>query len=184
MLGRARERLAPLISRLPGRRRRSGPEQAGEGTRAEPGAPAGEIPGDGSFPGFAPPPTLQERVRGALASLADGARRNPRVLAVSAGALLAAALSVAAVAAAFRPPKPVAPPRISGAAALEILRSLPVPRIDPLAEETPLDRPRKDRYTEVDVARLWIDLGTLPTEELRERNRGELRNILSAMEKP
>lgn len=76
-------------------------------------------------------------------------------------------------------------PRLSSnSSARELLSRIPVPRTDPLAEESTLDRPRKARYTETDVAQGWLDLGRLPTDELQKKNRAELETLLSAMEKP
>jgi len=92
-------------------------------------------------------------------------------------------VAVLAVALVQRPPKPVVPAVSVSPEALSILRRIPVPRPDPLAGESALDRPRKDRYTEEEVDRMWLDLGLLPVDALRERNEAELEALLSAMEK-
>jgi|GEM_PF-6513387 len=136
------------------------------------------------FPGFAPPPSLGDRIRGAAESLVERFRDNPRAIFVAGGVLLGLAIFLLVVALALRPPKPMLSSVSASPAAVELLRRIPVPRKDPRAEESALDRPRKDRYTEEDIDRMWLDLGLLPTEGLRERNRAELRKLLSAMERP
>lgn len=125
-----------------------------------------------------------DRVRKASsAGLVEQVRGNPRALLAAGVGLLCVGLVVLAAALTLRPPKPVVPAVSMSPEALSILRRIPVPRLDPLAEESSLDRPRKDRYTEEDVARMWRDLGLLPVEDLRERNRAELRDLFSALEK-
>lgn len=135
------------------------------------------------FPGFAPPPSPADRVRASATALAERVRGNPQALLAAGSGLAVLALILLSVALLRRPPKPVAPGPSVSPEVQEILRRIPVPRPDPLAEESGLDRPRKDRYTEEEAARLWLDLGLLPTEDLRERNRAELQELLSAMEK-
>jgi len=139
---------------------------------------------EGGFPGFSPEPGFKEKIRGTLDASVGRIRENPRIIAAAAGGLLVLSLAIIGLAFAFRPPKPVDAPRPGDAAALDILRRIPVPRIDPLSEDSWLDRPGKGRYTEAEIAERWLDLGLLPTEELREKNEAELRSILSIREKP
>ena len=147
------------------------------------GSPMEADSGSSRFPGFSPPPSPADRIRASASALADRVRDNPGVLLAATGSLAFLALVLLAFALIQRPPKPVTPSVVVSPKALEILRKIPVPRPDPLAEESALDRPRKDRYTEEEAARMWLDLGLIPTDALRERNRAELQTLLSAMEK-
>lgn len=143
-----------------------------------------ETSGASGFPGFAPPPSPGDRIRGTAEYLVELVRGKPRAILAAGGVLLGLSIFLLAVALALRPPKPMLPSVSASPAAVDLLRRIPVPRKDPRAEESALDRPRKDRYTEEDIDRMWLDLGLLPTEGLRERNRAELGNLLSAMERP
>lgn len=175
----ARAWAAACAARLRRMLRRPGARDAA----VPPGEDAEARSADG-FPGFAPPPSLGDRIAGRLNLLSDKLRRNPRSAAI-AGVCLAGACAIALVLAlASRPPKPITPERLSDPAAAELLRLIPVPLVDPLEQGLALDRPRKDRYTDADVAGKWLDLSELPTAELEEKNRAELSSILSAMEKP
>lgn len=187
VLDTARARAASCVAKLRRALRRPDTDSGGlPGTRdasAPPGEDAEARSGD-DFPGFAPPPSLGDRIAGRLSLLSEKLRKKPRSAAI-AGVCLAAACAVAlALALASRPPKPITPERLSDPAAAELLRLIPVPLVDPLEQGLALDRPRKDRYTDADVAGKWMDLSALPTAELEEKNRAELSSILSAMEKP
>ena len=191
LVDRARKAAAFLASQLGASVRRGGAPGPGlpPDFHRQTSGPSGEHetaenPDESAFPGFEPPPGPGDRFRALGEALVERARNNPRALWIAAGGLLALALVLLTVSLALRPPRPVAPSFSASQEALEILRRIPVPREDPLSAETALDRPRKDRYTEEDIARTWLDLGRLPMEELRERNRAELRNLLSAMERP
>jgi hypothetical protein len=196
LVDRVRKAVPALASRL-GRKARSA-SASGSGGQVPPGAEAAgedglaELLGVASsadasapadFPGFAPPPSLGDRVRASAAGIAERVRGNPRALLAATGSLAGLALVLLAVALILRPPKPVVPALSVSPEALSILRRIPVPRPDPLAGESALDRPRKDRYTEEEVGRMWLDLGLLPVDALRERNKAELEALLSAMEK-
>jgi len=182
-----RQTLSSLISRLrKGNRvsRLSRTDEVAPASSAEPAFLGPDNVPNVDFPGFAPAPSFKDRLRSALAAIVERARNNPRIILAASGGLLVISLVIIAVAFAFRPPKPVTPSRLTDTGALDILRLIPVPQVDPLTEESQLDRPRKDRYTEAEVAEHWLDLGQLPTEELREKNLAELRILLAAREKP
>lgn len=197
LVARARKLVSALASRLGGKGRNSAHPGSGDGSLAAvadgseedglaellAGSSAAGSTAPSEFPGFAPLPSPGERLRASAAGLAERIRGNPRALLAATGSLAFLALVLLAVALILRPPKPVLPASSVSPEALSILRRIPVPRPDPLAPESALDRPRKDRYTEEDVARMWLDLGLLPTDALEERNRTELRDLLSAMEK-
>ncbi len=202
-IDRVRKASSALAGRAGSLVRRSGSRKSGAAPASRnpsgPGAPApgepdglddllsGSVPespgAEDGFPGFAPAPGLGDRVRASTEALAGRIRGNPRALLAAGGGLLALGLALLAVSAILRPPRPVTPAPSVPAEALGILRRIPVPRLDPLEEESSLDRPRKDRYTEEDVVRMWRDLGLLPVEDLRDRNRAELRDLFSALEK-
>lgn len=197
LVARARKLVSALASRLGGKGRNSAPPGSGDGSFTAVadgsgedglaellgGTPSADASAPSGFPGFAPLPSPGERLRAFAADLAERIRGNPRALLAATGSLAFLALVLLAAALILRPPKPVLPASSVSPEALSILRRIPVPRPDPLAPESALDRPRKDRYTEEDVARMWLDLGLLPTDALEERNRAELRDLLSAMEK-
>lgn len=185
LVDRVRKIVSALASRPGGKGRLSAPSGAdadGEDGLSELlGGPSASAPSE--FPGFAPPPSLGDRIRSSAADLAGRVRGNPRALLAAGAGLLCVGVAVLAVALVQRPPKPVVPAVSVSPEALSILRRIPVPRPDPLAGESALDRPRKDRYTEEEVDRMWLDLGLLPVDALRERNEAELEALLSAMEK-
>ncbi len=195
LLDRARKAASALAARAGRLARRAAPFESGPSSTGSDGAgedgiadlldgSRAETSGAPDFPGFAPPPSMGDRIRGTAESLVERVRGNPRAILAAGGVLLGLAICILAAALALRPPKPVLPSVSAAPGAADLLRRIPVPRKDPRAEESALDRPRKDRYTEEDIDRMWLDLGLLPTEGLRERNRAELRNLLSAMERP
>lgn len=196
LVRRARKAVSALASRLGGKGRLSVPSGSGgpDSPRADSsgddglsdllgGSPTEDASSTPGFPGFAPPPNLGDRIRASVDGLAERIRGNPRALLAAGAGLLCLGLVVLAAALIRRPPRPVVPAVSVSPEALSILRRIPVPRPDPLAGESALDRPRKDRYTEEEVDRMWLDLGLLPVDALRERNRAELEALLSAMEK-
>lgn len=195
LVGRARKAVSALASRLGGKGRLSalsgvGPDSAGEDSTGDDGlaellagSPTADASAPSGFPGFAPPPSPGDRIRDFAAGLAERIRGNPRALLAAGGGLAGLALILLILALLLRPPAPITGSTSLSPEALSILRRIPVPRQDPLAPESSLDRPRKDRYTEEDIARMWLDLGLLPVDALEERNRAELRDLLSAMEK-
>jgi hypothetical protein len=195
VLDGARKAVGKIVSKLPrkGLRRKPAPlTPSSRGGSAEDGdssfSPESGLVGialqDDGFPGFAPPPGFKDRLMGSLESAADKIRTNPRFAAIAAGCLSAVVLLVLIAAFTMRPPKPIEAAKASDPSAVELLRLIPVPLVDPLAQSLPLDRPRKDRYTDAEVSHAWMDLGSLPTAELEAKNRAELMTILSAMEKP
>lgn len=188
LVDRVRKIVSALASRPGGKGRlpgSTGADADGEDGLSEllGGSSAADVSAPTEFPGFAPPPSLGDRIRSSAADLAGRVRGNPRALLAAGAGLLGVGLAVLAVALVQRPPKPVVPAVSVSPEALSILRRIPVPRPDPLAGESALDRPRKDRYTEEEVDRMWLDLGLLPVDALRERNKAELEALLSAMEK-
>ncbi len=195
LVARARKAVSALASRLGGKGRGSspsdiGPDSAGEDSTGDDGlaellagTTTADVSAPSGFPGFAPPPSPGDRIRAFAAGLAERIRGNPRALLAAGGSLAGLALILLILALLLRPPAPIAGSASLSPEALSILRRIPVPRQDPLAPESALDRPRKDRYTEEDIARMWLDLGLLPTDALEERNRAELLDLLSAMEK-